>query len=108
MRRVASIETALDVDVWGRVGSALCDPTRRAVLSRLMTAPAYPADLADELGVGRANLSNHLACLRGCGFVTATYEGRRVRYDLADPAIATVLRSLSALPLHRCPEDGRS
>jgi DNA-binding transcriptional ArsR family regulator len=98
---------ALDLEVLARVGDALADPTRRAVLARLLDGPRYPAQLADELGVSRSGMSNHLACLRGCGFVTATYEGRRVRYTLSDPAIADALAALAGLPLHPCPEGGR-
>jgi len=94
----------VDLAVLARVGEALADPVRRSVLARLAEVPGYPAELADELGVSRSGMSNHLACLRGCGFVTATYEGRRVRYALADPSIADALGLLSRLPLHHCPE----
>lgn len=45
------------------------------------------------------NLSNHLACLRECGLVTATAEGRRVRYELSDPQLAAALRILARLSL---------
>lgn len=97
--------TALDLDVLARVGEALADPTRRAVLVKLIEGPRYPAALADELAVSRSGLSNHLACLRGCGFVTATYEGRRVRYELRDRTIGDTLAALAALPLGPCPAD---
>jgi DNA-binding transcriptional ArsR family regulator len=63
--------------------------------------------LAANLGVSRSGVSNHLACLRGCGLVAATYEGRRVRYDLADPLISEALTALSQLRLGPCPA-GRS
>ena len=82
-----------------RIGTALADPTRRGVLVRLLDGPAYPAELADEFATSRANLSNHLACRRDCGLVTATAEGRRVRYDLADPTRADALRLLASLDL---------
>lgn len=98
----------IEVDTLARVGEALADPTRRAVLVHLLAGPGYPAELADVVGVSRSAMSNHLACLRGCGFVTATYEGRRVRYSLSDPAIADALTALAGLPLGRCPEDARS
>ena len=39
-------------------------------------------------------VSNHLACLRGCGLVVATYEGRRVRYELVDANLAHALGDL--------------
>jgi DNA-binding transcriptional ArsR family regulator len=82
-----------------RIGTALADPTRQRILVRLLDEPGYPADLADELGATRANLSNHLTCLRECGLVTATAEGRRVRYDLADERLADALRLLASLDL---------
>jgi ArsR family transcriptional regulator, cadmium/lead-responsive transcriptional repressor len=55
--------------------------------------------MAEEFGTTRANLSNHLACLRECGLVTATAEGRRVRYELADHRLAEGLHILAGLSL---------
>ena len=55
--------------------------------------------MAGQFGTTRANLSNHLACLRECGLVTATAEGRRIRYELADPRLAEGLRMLASLDL---------
>jgi ArsR family transcriptional regulator, cadmium/lead-responsive transcriptional repressor len=81
------------------VGTALADPIRRDVLVRLLEGPGYPAEFADTLGTTRANLSNHLACLRECGLVVTTAEGRRVRYDLADERLGEALRLLAALDL---------
>lgn len=80
-----------------RVGRALADPNRCAILVCLTDGPHYPTELADHLGLSRANLSNHLACLRDCGLVTATREGRRHRYELADPRLAHALDDLLAL-----------
>lgn len=95
----------LDLEVLARVGDALSDGTRRAVLVELCSGPKYPAELAAELGVSRSKVSNHLACLRGCGFVSASFEGRRVRYELADPSIGVALETLARLPLGPCPND---
>jgi ArsR family transcriptional regulator, cadmium/lead-responsive transcriptional repressor len=83
----------------GRVGTALADSTRRRVLVHLIGGPGYPAEMADQFGTTRANLSNHLTCLRECGLVTATAEGRHVRYQLADPRLADALSILAALDL---------
>jgi ArsR family transcriptional regulator, cadmium/lead-responsive transcriptional repressor len=82
-----------------RVGTALSDPTRRRILLVLLDGPAYPAELAEQLGVGRTNVSNHLTCLRGCGLVRATRQGRQVRYDLASPRLAHALADLVDLEL---------
>jgi ArsR family transcriptional regulator, cadmium/lead-responsive transcriptional repressor len=81
-------------DALARLGRALADPTRCRILVALLDGTAYPARLAEQLGLTRSNVSNHLACLRGCGLVVATYEGRQVRYALADEHLARALREL--------------
>ena len=94
-----AVASVIDLGTLGRIGTALADPIRRTVLVRLLDGPAYPAALAEEVGTTRANLSNHLACLRDCGLVTATAEGRNVRYDLADDRFGEALRLLASLDL---------
>ena len=86
-------------DVLARFGHALSDPTRARLLLALREAPAYPAQLAEVLGVTRQNLSNHLACLRGCGLVVSVPEGRRARYELADPRLGHALGDLLGVVL---------
>jgi DNA-binding transcriptional ArsR family regulator len=98
------LATQVDLDALGRIGRALADETRRQLLVQLLDGPGYPAELAHLLGLTKANVSNHLACLRGCGLVTTTSEGRRVRYELADPRFASVLTELVELALP--PADG--
>jgi ArsR family transcriptional regulator, cadmium/lead-responsive transcriptional repressor len=97
--------------VLARFGHALSDPTRARVLLALKDAPGYPAELAELLDVSRQALSNHLACLRGCGLVVAVPEGRRVRYELADPRLAHALSDLLGVVLSVdpavCDDSGR-
>jgi DNA-binding transcriptional ArsR family regulator len=69
------------------------------VLVCLLEGPQYPVELADRLGLTKANVSNHLACLRGCGLVRATPEGRRVRYELINSGLADALMTLASLAL---------
>ncbi len=77
-----------------RLGRAMADATRSRILLTLLDGPGYPAQLARELGLTRTNVSNHLACLRGCGIVVAEPEGRRTRYEIADPHLTAALRAL--------------
>lgn len=95
-----------DLDTLDRVGSALADATRRRILDRLSKGHAYPGELAQAFGASRSSISNHLACLRGCGLVSAVREGRQVRYQLSDPRLASALRALSHLvaPAGACPD----
>jgi ArsR family transcriptional regulator, cadmium/lead-responsive transcriptional repressor len=93
------METLTQAPVLARFGYAVSDPTRARVLLTLADVPSYPSDLADALGVSRQSMSNHLACLRGCGLVVAVPQGRRTRYELADPRLAHALGDLLGLVL---------
>lgn len=93
------MRTVTHSDALSRFGWALSDPTRAEILLALRDGPGYPSELADKIGVSRQILSNHLACLRGCGLVVAQPEGRRSRYELADRRIAHALDDLLGLVL---------
>ncbi|MCY0930221.1 metalloregulator ArsR/SmtB family transcription factor [Streptomyces sp. H27-H1] len=88
------LTVASDIEVLARFGRALADPIRCRILLALGEAPAYPADLAEALGVSRTRLSNHLACLRDCGLVVTVPDGRRTRYVLADERLGHALHDL--------------
>ena len=87
------------LDVMNRLGRAMADPTRSRVLLSLLESPGYPAELARDLELTRSNVSNHLACLRGCGIVVAVPEGRQTRYEIADPHLANAISSLMTVVL---------
>ena len=107
------ITLASRLDVMTRLGRAMADPTRSRILMTLLERPAYPAALAEELGLSRQNVSNHLACLRDCGLVVAEPEGRQSRYEISDPLLAHALSDLMSVVLtidegastHRAAED---
>lgn len=82
------------VDVMNRLGRAMADPTRSRILLSLLDGPGYPAQLARDLDLTRTNVSNHLACLRGCGIVVAAPEGRRTRYEIADAHLTRAVKTL--------------
>jgi DNA-binding transcriptional ArsR family regulator len=94
-----AMQTLVHSDALARFGHALSDPTRTQILLALRKSPHYPTELADDIAVSRQIMSNHLACLRGCGLVVAIPEGRRARYELADPRIAHALDDLLGLVL---------
>ncbi|MCJ8504823.1 metalloregulator ArsR/SmtB family transcription factor [Kocuria flava] len=80
-----------------RLGHALSDGVRTRILLALRAGPATPSQLVEALGVSKQVVSNQLACLRGCGLVTATKEGRRSWYRLADPRLGAALGDLLEL-----------
>jgi DNA-binding transcriptional ArsR family regulator len=101
-----TVSSSSKLDAMCRLGRALADPTRCRLLLALLDGPRYPTELATDLGLTRSNVSNHLACLRGCGLISATLQGRQTRYELADPHLATALDELLSVvlavdPTHR-------
>ena len=61
-------------DVLARFAHALSDPTRARVMLSLVEAPAYPADLAETIGVSRQACR---AIWRACGVVAWWSQCRR-------------------------------
>jgi DNA-binding transcriptional ArsR family regulator len=62
---------------------ALADPTRRAVVRRLLSRESITAtQLAVELPITRQGVSKHLAALVDAGLVVGRREGRETRYRL--------------------------
>jgi DNA-binding transcriptional ArsR family regulator len=61
-------------------------------------SPRWPAgELTRRLGLAQPKVSNHLACLRWCGFVEARREHRVVHYRLADQRVADMLELADGL-----------
>ncbi|MEO8687008.1 MAG: metalloregulator ArsR/SmtB family transcription factor [Solirubrobacteraceae bacterium] len=79
-------------DLVAKYFTVLSDPTRVRVLELLHERGEMSVgELTLKLGLGRTNLSNHLACLRWCGFVLTRREHRTVRYRVADPRVSELL-----------------
>lgn len=77
-----------------RLGRAMADPTRSRILMTLLEGPNHPAVLARQLELTPSNVSNHLTCLRDCGIIVAEPEGRKTRYEIADPHLTRALTTL--------------
>lgn len=71
---------------------ALGDPTRVRILELLREHGELPVgELVTRLGVSQPKVSNHLACLRWCGFVLTRREHPAVHYRLGDGRVGELL-----------------
>jgi len=61
-------------DQLDRTFGALADPTRRAILSRLMSGEASVTDLAEPFEMTMPAVSKHLRVLEGAGLITRGKE----------------------------------
>lgn len=69
----------------------LGDPTRLRILEFLLQGEKSVGELVSLIGSAQGRISNHLACLRQCGFAVVRNEGRMAYYRIADPRIAKIL-----------------
>jgi len=58
------------------VFNALGDPTRRAMVLKLVRGPASVSQLAEPLGITLTAVKQHLDVLEGCGLVSTRKVGR--------------------------------
>lgn len=66
---------------------ALASQQRLRIVHLLGERTMEVNELAGELGLAQATVSQHLAAMRSVGLVEAARDGRLVRYRLADPEI---------------------
>lgn len=79
------------VQLQAKLFRGFADPSRLAILQALRGEPRTVSHIVALTGLSQPNVSNHLACLRDCGLVTATPCGRFVVYALSDPRVEQLL-----------------
>jgi ArsR family transcriptional regulator, cadmium/lead-responsive transcriptional repressor len=72
---------------------ALGHPGRLRILEALRDQGELSvSELVELLGLAQPKVSDHLACLRWCGFVAARREHRAAHYRIADERVADIVR----------------
>lgn len=79
-------------DLLAKYFKVFSDVTRLRILELLAGgAQMSVSELMAELGQSQSRVSNHLACLRWCGFVATRRAHRTVYYRVADDRVLEVL-----------------
>jgi DNA-binding transcriptional ArsR family regulator len=77
--------------------SALADPTRRAILSRLAKGEATVHELAEPFEMTQPAISQHLKVLEDAGLIVRRVEGTKRPRRLAKPGIEAMDQWLAML-----------
>lgn len=85
-------------DIVAKYFRGLGDPTRLRILELLHSEGELSVGaLVERLSLPQPKVSNHLACLRWCGFIETRREGRTVHNRIADTRVATMLELAESL-----------
>ncbi len=103
LRSVSSLATAAarrrsrraarrpDAGTVARFFHGLSDPTRLEILRFLLDGPKTAGDIVRHVRRPQASVAAHVTCLRFCGYVEASRDGRNVWYALIDPRVRQIL-----------------
>jgi ArsR family transcriptional regulator, cadmium/lead-responsive transcriptional repressor len=92
-------ERPLESDIVAKHFRGLGDATRMRILEALGTGERPVGELVELLGEPQPKVSNHLACLRWCGFVDSRREHRTVYYRVADRRVRELIELAHSLLL---------
>ena len=85
-------------DLVAKYFRGLGDPIRLRILELLRgEGELSVGELVRRLGLPQPQISNHLACLRWCGFVEARRDGRTVYNRIADERVEAMLELAASL-----------
>jgi DNA-binding transcriptional ArsR family regulator len=85
-------------DLVAKYFRGLGDPSRLRILELLRDEGELSVgELVARLGLPQPKVSNHLACLRWCGFIEGRREGRTVYNRIADDRVRAMLDLAHAL-----------
>jgi ArsR family transcriptional regulator len=102
--------TRTDVELYGmqaEIARVLAHPARLRILDRIGAGEVAYGALLDDLGVSKANLSQHLGILRQAGVVTVRRQGVHVHYRLMFPEIRELCSAMRELLARHLTANGR-
>lgn len=70
---------------------ALGDQSRLTILNSLLGGEKNVGELVELVGLSQGRVSNHLACLKQCGFVNTRRDGKFVYYSIANEDVRRLL-----------------
>lgn len=78
-------------ELFAKFFQGLSNPTRYKIIEALLDGPQNVSQLIDTLGISQSQISNQLACLKWCGYVSSKQEGKYVYYQITDDRIRTIV-----------------
>lgn len=94
LERVEPIQTATAVqtEIYAKFFHGLSNPTRFKIVEALLDSEMSVGQLVATIDSSQSQVSNQLACLKWCGYVTSRQDGKYVLYRITDERVRSILK----------------
>jgi ArsR family transcriptional regulator, cadmium/lead-responsive transcriptional repressor len=78
-------------EIVGKFFRGLGDPTRIRIVECLLARERNVSEMIRIIGAPQSNISNHLACLKWCGYISSRKQGTSVYYQINDDRVRKIV-----------------
>lgn len=78
-------------EILSKFFKGLGDMTRLRIVEALLEKEKKVSELIKLIGVPQSNISNHLACLKWCGYITSRKDGTSIYYQITDERVRKIV-----------------
>lgn len=89
------LNETISSEIYAKFFHGLSNPTRFRIVQSLLEKDKNVSELVEELQIKQSQVSNQLACLKWCGYVSTRQEGKYVYYEIRDERIKQILQLAS-------------
>ncbi len=78
-------------ELYAKFFQGLSNPVRYRIVELLLDGEKSVGELVNTLGASQSQISNHLACLKWCGYVSSRQDGKYVYYQITDKRVSQIM-----------------
>lgn len=81
----------VDIDMKAELIHGFSNKTRLQILECIQHQEKTVSQIVEEIDGNQSSISQHLACLRGCGLIVSRQEGKYVYYSIRNEHVSKLL-----------------
>ncbi|MCD8788823.1 ArsR/SmtB family transcription factor [Mammaliicoccus sciuri] len=86
-----------DIEIKAHFIHGLSNKTRLTILELLKLKEMTVNEIVEKSKISQSSISQHLACLKGCGLVISRQEGKFVYYQIKNDQILALLQLIDSV-----------